>query len=146
MATPGTDATPGGGGGAGSVAPEVASGRVAGRDLRSVTLPDWLRSLTVTRFAPYRLSVVQLAALVPTALLTADPMRVGVLFGVRGLATGRVSIGIAGCPDGHVVYRVPNDDARAGMLADIFSLVTAGWIATADGDCVVSVTEYVRPM
>lgn len=146
MATPGTDATGGSAGGSGGIAPELSSDRPSLRETPTLLLPDWLRSLTVTRFAPYRIIPYALVQDERTPFLTANAMRVGILLTVTGLAAGRVTITTADAPAGAVVYRIENDGTRTGMLADLFSLITSGWVATAPGDCTLTVIEYVRPM
>jgi hypothetical protein len=110
------------------------------------TLPDFLRPLTVVRFAPYRPVAVSLVAGVATPILNPNPMRVGVLFGVTGAGLLKVSLTVADAPTGYVVFRIGNDEQRSGMLADLFSLVNAGWVATAEGNCTLSVCEFVRPL
>lgn len=115
--------------------------------VREIVVPDWLRSVTVTAFAPYTGYVYSPVGADRIVILRANVMRVGLAIGITDLVgiNAAVSAGVSGMPAGHIVMRIFNNEARAGMLADLFSLVTAEWYLDVPSACTVSVTEYVRP-
>ena len=134
----------GAGGSGGNVPATTASASGQSPDQRQFYLPDTLRPQTVGWFAPYWITILQPSGADSGVVFTPNPWRVGVLFGVTGLASGKVSFSVYPGDSANVIFRVGNDEEKSGMLADLFSLCMAGWKFDAPAACTITAVEFVR--
>lgn len=131
-------------GGDSDAPPVAASMRSSDQTRRQLVIPDTLRPATVGAFAPYRIRLYDLTGAERGRLLDPDPYRVGLLVTVALLVSGSVRLYVDNGPEDHDILWVGSGETKGGMLADLFSLVMAGWNYDSPGACRITVADFSR--